>query len=131
MTRRATVLAVEPLACQRVVADRTAIDALIAALPAQASVLRLAPDEALVIGVASIHLDDLHAIVVDEAGFVAIAVDPEVVARHAEWPVPRESGAFAQGAIAGVPAKLASTSDGHALVIVHAAYADELLERLR
>ncbi len=126
-----TVLAAEPLTCQRVVADPAAIDALTAALPAQVSVVRFAPDEALIIGAASIQLDDPHAIVVDEAGFVGVTVDPEVLSRHTEWPVPREPGSFAQGAIAGVPAKLASTSDGHALVIVHAAYADELLERLR
>jgi hypothetical protein len=125
------VLAAEPFACQRVVADPAAIDALAAALPAPVSVLRLAPDEALIVGAGSIHLDDPHAIVVDEAGFVAVAVDPEVVSRHTEWPVPGERGSFAQGAIAGVPAKLASTSDGQALVIVHAAYADELIERLR
>ena len=125
------MLAAEPLACQRVVADAAAIDALTGALPAQASVLRFAPDEALIIGAASIHLDDPHAIIVDEAGFVAGPVDPEVVSRHAEWPLAGERGSFAQGAIAGVPAKLASTGDGHALVIVHAAYAEELLERLR
>jgi hypothetical protein len=125
------VLAPEPLHGLRVVADPQVLDAVVAAVPAQSTTFRFAPDEALILDVASIQLDDRDAIVVDETGFVAIRVDRAVVERHTEWALPTERGAFAQGAIAGVPAKLAFLPDGQALVVVYASYAYELIERLR
>ena len=71
------------------------------------------------------------AIVEPETGFVAADVDLAVVARHTEWPIPLERPAFAQGAIAGVPARLSLVrDDGRATLITAAAYADELAERL-
>ncbi len=78
----------EPLPGVRVVADPAAIDALVAALPAQRPHLRLAPDDVLVIGTAGVAVDDPDAIVEPEAGFVAAEVDLAVVARHTEWPHP-------------------------------------------
>jgi hypothetical protein len=119
----------ESLRGHRVVADPTAIDALVAALPGRATALRFAPDEVLVLGVASVRLDD-PAIVEAEAGYVAVTVERAVVERHTEWPLPAV-GDVAQGAIAGVPAKLTWLPDGRAWVVTHAAYADELAERLR
>jgi len=114
-----------------VVADRAAIDALVAALPAQRQHLRLAPDDVLVIGTAGVAVDDPDAIVEPETGFVAADVDLAVVARHTEWPIPLERPAFAQGAIAGVPARLSLVGDdGRATLITAAAHADELAERL-
>ncbi|HUP55168.1 MAG TPA: hypothetical protein VM408_06655 [Methylomirabilota bacterium] len=114
----------------RVVADPAALDALVAALPARTSALRFAPDEALVLGLASVHLDDPDAIVEDESGFVAFTVERAEVERHIEWALP-DAGAIAQGSVAGVPAKLTWLPDGRAWVVTPAAYADELASRLR
>jgi hypothetical protein len=114
----------------RVVADPAAIDALVASLPARTTALRFAPDEVLVVAVASIRLDDPHAIVEDETGYVAITVERAVVERHIEWVLPA-AGAIAQGSIAGVPAKLTWLPDGRAWVVTQAAYAHELASRLR
>jgi hypothetical protein len=120
----------EPLPGVRVVADPAAIDALVAALPARPH-LRLAPDDVLVIGTTGIDVDDPHAIVELETGFVAADVDLAAVARHTEWPIPAERPAFAQGSIAGVPARLSLVrDDGRATLIIAAAYADELALRL-
>ena len=70
------------------------------------TILRFAPDEAFVVGAGSARVDDPHAIVEDEVGFVALTVDRDVVARHIEWALPAEPARLAQGSIAGVPAKL-------------------------
>jgi hypothetical protein len=120
---------VVPLVGQRIVADPASIDAIVAAIPAQLTTLRFAPDEALVIGATAIVLDDPHAIVEDEVGFVAVTVDRAVVARHTEW-TPPDRGGVAQGAIAGVPAKLAWLPDGRAWIVTQAAYLADLLDRL-
>ena len=120
---------VQPLVGQRVVVDPALLDALIATLPASATAIQFAPDEALVVWVASLHLEDLDAIVEDEVGFVAVTVDREVVARHTEWPL-TAVGDVAQGAVAGVPAKVALLPDGRAWVLTHAAYVADLLDRL-
>ena len=119
----------EPLTGQRVVADPAAIDAFVAAQPARATVLRFAPDEAFIVGATATRLDDPHAIVEHEQGFVALTVDHAVVARHVEWALPG-GGEVAQGSIAGVPAKLAWLPDGRAWIVVYAAYAAELQDRL-
>ena len=119
----------ERLMGQRVVADPAAIDALVASLPARVTVLRFAPDEAFVVGAGSTRVDDPHAIIEDEVGFVALAVDREVVTRHVEWALP-PAGEVVQGSIAGVPAKLAWLPNGQAWIVTHAAYAAELVDRL-
>ena len=122
--------ALEPLRGVRVAADPAALDALVEALPARTTALRFAPDEVLVLGVASINLDDPHAIVEDETGFVAVTVERAVAERHVEWALPA-AGDVAQGSIAGVPAKLTWLPDGRAWVVTQAAYANELASRLR
>jgi hypothetical protein len=124
------VRAPERLMGQRVVADPAAIDALVASLPARVTVLRFAPDEAFIVGASATRVDDPHAIIEDAVGFVALAVEREVVARHVEWALPA-AGEVAQGSIAGVPAKLAWLPDGRGWVVTHAAYAAELADRLR
>ena len=102
-------------------------------------VLRLAPDDAFGVGARMVEVDDEHAIVETEAGFVGAwldvaALESEVVP-HIEWPLPSGRPAIAQGTIAGVPAKLWLTSDAagedRALLVTLAAYADELMDRLR
>ena len=99
------------------------------------SVLRFAPDEAFgMVGLGgSVEIDDPFAIVVEEAGFISISFEVEefehFVAPHVEWPIPEQRPTFAQGAIAGVPAKI-DVHGGQATVLVARAYADELLTRL-
>ena len=121
--------ALEALRGQRIVADPSVIEAIGAALPAGTVVLRFAPDEAFLLGggLTGLRVD---GIVEDEVGFVALTVEGDVVARHTEWPLPTEGGSFAQGSIAGVPAKLAWLPDGRAWIVTHAAYAADLLDRL-
>lgn len=121
----------EPLRGHRIVADPRSIDALAASAPASATLLRFAPDEALVLGLGGVAVDDPHAIVEPETGFVALTVDATVVRRHTEWEIAEGIGAIGQGAIAGVPAKLTWLPDGRARIVFQAAYADELLDRLR
>ena len=124
------MLAPEALRGMRVVADAPVVDALLAALPAGTTGLRFAPDEALILGMSTIQLTDPDAIGEDEVGFVAVTVDRALVEAHTEWPLP-DAVAVAQGSIAGVPCKLAWLPDGRAWIVTHAAYADELLDRLR
>jgi hypothetical protein len=123
------VPAPERLAGLRVVADPRALDALAVALAPNGTVLRFAPDEALVLGVGGISLDDPDAIVVEESGFVALAVDRARLERQVEWPLDGP-GSLGQGKVAGVPAKVAWLPDGRAWVVTHAVYAHELQERL-
>ena len=121
--------ALEPLRGIRVVADPAAIDALVGALPARTTAVRFAPDEVLVLGVASVNLDDSSAIVEDETGYVALTVERAVAERHIEWALPAV-GAVGQGSIAGVPAKITWLPDGRAWIVTQAAYAHELASRL-
>ncbi|HEV8281713.1 MAG TPA: hypothetical protein VGQ02_07650 [Candidatus Limnocylindrales bacterium] len=97
-------------------------------------VVRLAPDDAFAIGATGVEVDDQHAIVEHEVGFIALMFPADefvdVVVPRLEWPAPMERPAFAQGAIAGVPAKLYLDSTGAAIVLVLASYLDDLLARL-
>jgi hypothetical protein len=132
------VLAPETLHGTRIVASAEALDGLDAAsFPTSVTVLRLAPDDVLVIGAETISVSGEHAIVAPESGFVGnwlSADDLAHVARHIDWPLPVRRPALAQGFIAGVPAKLyvtsAATGDHVALLLTNAPYADELWERL-
>ena len=94
------------------------------------TVLRFAPDDAFGVGATAVDIDDEHAIVEDEVGFVGAWLDPDEVEPHLEWPLPTERPALAQGSIAGVPAKLWLSGDGKALLLTAAAYRDELTRRL-
>jgi hypothetical protein len=119
----------ERLHAWRVVADPQAIDALDAAI-----VLRVAPDDVLVLDDAEPVVGDAHAIVVPERGFVGWELGPDEVIGlghgHVEWELPSVRPAMAQGLVAQVPAKLWLRDDGSALLICAAALATELKERL-
>ncbi|MEX2183120.1 MAG: hypothetical protein WEC14_01625 [Chloroflexota bacterium] len=119
----------ERLSGIRVVADPAAIDA--ARWHGDGvEVIRFAPDEAFAIDVVGVDIDDAHAIVEVEVGFVALTTDRAAVAPHVEWPLPDEGG-FAQGSVAGVPAKVSALAGGRVRLITHAATAAELRDRLR
>jgi hypothetical protein len=122
----------------RVVAAPAALDA--AAWPAGTLVLRLAPDDVLVLQAdlddrrIAVAVDDPEAIVEDDAGFAAVVLEepgasallPHVV----EWPLPARRPALAQGALAGLPARL-WCEDERIVVLVPAPFAADLEERLR
>ena len=126
------MLACEPLAGWRIVADPAALDS--AVWPSGATPVRISPDDAFIIGGAEPTLDDPHAIVTPEHGFVAATLTADAVAhiaeRFIEWQLPTERPALAQGQIAGVPAKLILHEDGSALLLVATAAHHEIVERL-
>lgn len=120
----------ERLGGLRVVADPAALDGA-RWHGNEVTVLRLAPDDALGLGASGVDVDDEHAIVESEGGFVGAWLPIGDVLPHLEWRLPTERPALAQGAVAGVPAKLWLPTDGDALLVTAAAYADELAGRLR
>ena len=136
------MLALEVLHGRRIVAAPAALDA--AQWPEGATILRFAPDDVFVLGVAhgdhgdagdagDVDVAGEHVIVADECGFVGCWLDAEarrVVSRHIEWPLPAERPALAQGYVAGVPAKLYLAESGETLLLCAAAYAVDLMERL-
>jgi hypothetical protein len=134
MTGRVLVLACDPVLATRIAATPLALDT--ARWPAHLTVVRLAADEVLLIGddAASVSLDDPHAIVAADHGWVTAILDAEALARlidhDIEWALPSRPG-LGQGNIAGVPAKvlLPADSDG-GLLICHAALAHDLIERV-
>jgi hypothetical protein len=123
------VPALDRLRGVRVVADPASLDRATWAGD-DITVLRFAPDDAFAIGATSVDIDDEHAIIENEAGFVGAWLDPANVVPHTEWPLPSDRPALAQGSIAGVPAKLWLPDDGEALLVTAAAHADELAARL-
>jgi hypothetical protein len=127
---RAIVPALERLRGLRVVADPAALDAA-RWTGEDVTVLRFAPDDALGLGASGVEVDDEHAIIEAEAGFVGAWLPVDDVLPHIEWPLPGERPALAQGSIANVPAKLWLPGDGAALLLTAAAYAAELAGRLR
>jgi hypothetical protein len=120
----------EPLPGLRVVADPTALDGA-RWQGDDVMVLRFAPDDAFAIGATGVEVDDEHAIVESEAGYVGAWLPLAEVLPHIEWSIPTGRPALAQGSIANVPAKLWLPDDGDALLVTAAAYADELTGRLR
>lgn len=120
--------ALEPARGLRVVAAPSALDGARWAGDA-VTVLRIAPDEALAVGATSVTIADEHAVVETETGFVSARVDPDELRSRIEWSFPTGRPALAQGSIAGVPAKLWLADDG-ATLVVQAAYAAELADRL-
>jgi len=123
------VPALDRLRGLRVVADPAALDRATWSGGA-VTVLRFAPDDAFAIGASSVEIDDEHAIIEDERGFVGGWCPLDDVLPHVEWSPPTERPALTQGSIAGVPAKLWLPDDGDALVVTAAAHADVLAERL-
>lgn len=130
------------LAGTRIVAAADAIDrAAIRSVPTSdgAITLRFAPDELFVSPAvtaaeeSAILAVDPHAILLNEGAFSGAWVDEEqalaLLARLAEWPMPTERPAFAQGAVAGIATKL-WFEKGRVLFVVQTPYAHELEERL-
>ncbi len=130
------MLALETLHGIRIVASPDVLDA--ATWPNNTTVLRLAPDDVFAIGATVEHAAgiieaDADAIIVDESGFVGCWLRDDAladVATHIEWHLPTGRPAFAQGYVAGVPAKLWLTDD-HTLLLCASPYAYDLSERLK
>ena len=122
----------ERLHAWRVVADPVAVDALDAR--GARLVLRIAPDDALVLDDGKPAVEDPHAVVVAERGFVGWELGPgeldALAHRHIEWELPAARPGMAQGLVAQVPAKLWLRVDGSALLLCAAPLATELQERL-
>lgn len=93
-------------------------------------VLRLAPDDAFAIRATAVAVDDPHAIVVDDHGFVGAWCTLADVTPHVEWWPPVERPVLAQGAVAGVPAKAWIETDDRVLLVATVAAAATLAERL-
>jgi hypothetical protein len=133
------VPALDRLPGLRVVAEPAAIDGALWAGPGPITVLRLAPDDALGLGATGVEVDDPHAIVEDERGFVGGWWVVDDLRPHIEWALPTDRPALAQGSVAGVPAKVwlpgndtepdGDPRDERALVVTAAAYADVLADR--
>ena len=145
------VPAAELLRARRIVASPAALDQ--ATYPPDTLVLRIAPDDVLVIGGGALLVDDPHAIIEDECGFVSWSFPrpafDATVAPFVEWELPSAgpalaqgdvsgpalaqgdvSGpALAQGCVAGIPAKLWFEA-GRVVLVANAAYAHELIGRL-
>jgi hypothetical protein len=100
------------------------------------SVWRFAPDEAFgLVGIdydGSVHIDDPHAIVEPESGFLLISCEPgefeSIVIPHIEWST--AGTGIRQGLIAGIPAKIQDGGGSHAWILVARAHAHELIARL-
>jgi len=125
------VPAPETLVAWRAVADPAALDE--APWPHDATVLRIAPDEVLIVGAGRVDIDDPHAIVEQEEGFCAVVMTRSELetwlARTAEWRLPSGDSWFTQGSAAGLPVKVWVDGD-RALLITHASLARDLEERL-
>jgi hypothetical protein len=116
----------------RVIADPATIDSAIWGNE-DALVVRFAPDEAFVLSTTKVAISDEHAIVEPEAGYLIATLgsdDVDDLVGHADWSIPEFTGTVAQGKVAGVPIKLVLSVDEPAMLLVQAAYADELRERL-
>jgi hypothetical protein len=126
------VLEAEVLLGRRVVAVPAALDS--ALWPADSIVLRVAPDEALVVGDGGLVVDDRHALVEEDANLAAVelpmAEAGNLLARLCdwEWPIPGES--LSQGLMAGIPVKIWTGRD-RVLLIFPSSYLHEVAERLR
>jgi hypothetical protein len=124
------VRGLERLRGVRVVADPIALDA--ARWKGDAiTVLRFARDDAFAIGASSVEIDDEHAVIETESGFVGAWIPVIEILRHVEWSMPADRPALVQGSVANVPAKVWLADDGDVLLLTAAAYADELAGRLR
>ena len=102
--------------------------------PADHRILPIAPDEVLIIPpVETVEVDDPHAIIINDGGFAGLwlAADEahDLLERVCEWTIPTARPAFAQGAIAEIPAKLWLEED-RVLFIIPAPYATDFEERI-
>ena len=124
------------LEATRVSATPAALDALIAEppWPAGALAFRTAPDELLVTATPDFEVaGDPHAIVERETAFSYVWLDEATAERfldrECEWRRPSARPNFAQGEIAGIPAKL-WFEPGRTLILTPAPFADAFQRRL-
>ena len=131
MTRKVLVPVVEIINGRRVVATASAIDS--GHFPPNALLLRIAPDDVLVIGDGSIEVSDDAAIIEADFGWCALRVGEEqvmeIIAHRAAWSPPADRPVLVQGMIAGLAAKVYLHGDD-SLVIVATPFGTELEERL-
>jgi hypothetical protein len=122
---------VEILRGRRIVATPAAIDR--AGWPRGAVVLRIAPDDALVVGDGAIDVSDDYSIIEPDTGWCALRLTEEralaILTHHAAWEPPRDRPALAQGMLAGLAAKVYLDGD-RSMIIVATPFAAELEERL-
>ncbi len=120
------MLELNRFAITRIVAIPAALDML--AVAADSIVLRTAPDEVMVLPAADIAVDDAHAIVVAENSWSGVWLETaelaHILLHHCEWQLPAVRPAFAQGAIADIPAKLWLETD-RALLLIPSPYVTE------
>ncbi|MEM9519224.1 MAG: hypothetical protein AAGA37_07895 [Actinomycetota bacterium] len=118
----------EVVAALRIASTAAALDA--ASWPVDATPLRLAPDEVLLVDAVHADAPEAHAIVFADTGWVRFRLTPtggaEVMRAGAAWPPPVDG--LGQGMILGVPAKLV-IADDEWWVLVLGAVADEFEER--
>lgn len=127
------MLAPERLIATRVAAAPDALDAT--QWPADAIVLRTAPDEAVVLAIVdAAAVSDPHAIVARETSLFGAWTDRpaavDLLGRHCDWELPQASRAFAQGAVAGLPLKV-WFDDERVLFVVAAPFVVDFVERCR
>ena len=119
----------EAVAAVRVAATAEALDA--ARWPADATALRVAPDEVLLLDALDATPPEPHAIVFGDTGWVRFVLTPEqgraLMAGGAAWPPPAEG--LGQGLVAGIPAKV-HVADDRWWVLVQAVFVDEFEERV-
>ena len=115
----------------RIVATPAALDSTI--WPANALALRLAADEVLLLSTSAPTLNDSYAIIEPDAGFAGVWLPMDeaqaIFAHHCEWAMPSARPALAQGAIAGIAAKVWVEAE-RVLILVPAPFVAEFEERL-
>jgi hypothetical protein len=117
----------EGLAGWRVVGEPASLDQL------GGTVLRFAPDDALVLGSNEIVVSDPDAIVERDTGWVSSQMTEErvldLISTHASWQAPLERPVLVQGMVAGLAVKV--YLDGNqSMIIIAAPFGHELEERL-
>jgi hypothetical protein len=125
------VPAAEILRGRRIVATPAAIDS--AGWPDDAVVLRIAPDDVLVVGDGPIDVSDPDSIVEPDTGWCALWMSEEralkILSHQAAWRPPPDRPVLAQGMVAGLAAKV-YLDGARSMIIVAAPFAAELEERL-
>ena len=118
---------VERLIGWRVVADPASLDEL------EGTALRFAPDDVLVLAEAEVAVNDPHAMVERDTGWVSLPMTEQraldLIASHASWEVPRDRPALVQGMVAGLPVKVYLDAN-QSMFIIAAPFGHELEERL-
>ena len=130
-----TPLRFAPLRGVRITAKPAAIDA--ATWPAEAIVVRVAPDDLLVIDAslddaAAVVAADPHAIVEDEPMFRGAWLTDaqfEQLVHRIEWPLPSHRPAMAQGMVCGLAIKLVLKAERTLLIVSGSAF-HEVPDRL-